>query len=223
MARSKKRAVVEYSAKNFLLSLAGLCLAGLVVWFGYVQFFTKGLEHLPVTMCENTVERDQVVQVLPQARSAEEASMHQNAGDDFTFYCHVVTSSASSLWGETRVRPVSKADWLESYRGSGGDKRIIRASADGIEAVAQLDPEDGVAAVYVPCAPPAVPSSDASEDYAVITEVSVRTYEDPKATGTALGQTLTDIAYQLTEHAYKLAECKESRDFPAKLPRYKDG
>ncbi|GHI04450.1 hypothetical protein [Streptomyces cellostaticus] len=38
-----------------------------------------------------------------------------------------------------------------------------------------------------------------------------------------LRQALTDFAYQLTQHAYKLAECKDSRGFPKELPRYKDG
>ncbi|MFE9095590.1 hypothetical protein [Streptomyces sp. NPDC007264] len=182
-----------------------------------MQFFTKGLEHLHAKICDGAVERNLVVQLLPPARSAEEGSEHRNSGDRLTYYCHVVTSSDSSLWGEARVRPVSKTDWLDGYRGSGGDNSIIRTSIDGIEALAQLDGEQ--AAVYVACVPPAVPSYNASEDYAVITRVEAS--GDVKATGMALRQALTDFAYRLTKHAYGLAECKVPRNFPEELPRYK--
>ncbi|MGW2720335.1 hypothetical protein [Streptomyces sp. NPDC001492] len=218
MAENRGPKATRHGAKGLLFSLTALSLAGVGIWFGYVQFFTKGLEHLPSKICGGTVERGMVIQVLPSARSAEEGSKRQNAGDDFTFYCHVVTSGDSSLWGEARVRPVSKTDWIKSYRGNGGDNQIIRTSVDGIEAVAQLDTEH--AEVYVPCVPPAVPSYNASEDYAVITTVEAD--GDVKATGTALRQTLTDIAYQLTKHTYKLAECQDPRDFPEELPRYGD-
>ncbi|GGL11936.1 hypothetical protein GCM10010094_86090 [Streptomyces flaveus] len=71
------------------------------------------------------------------------------------------------------------------------------------------------------CAPPVVPSYNASAAYAVITEVSIG--GDAKATGATLRQTLPDVAYRLTEHAYKLAECKAPRDFSEELPRYEDG
>ncbi|MFS4097454.1 hypothetical protein [Streptomyces sp. AF1A] len=43
-----------------------------------------------------------------------------------------------------------------------------------------------------------------------------------RVSGAALGQALTDFAYQLTRHAYDLAGCKGARDFPAQLPRYGD-
>ncbi|MEU0344691.1 hypothetical protein ABZ092_38630 [Streptomyces bobili] len=220
MAENKEQAAFRASAKGFLFSLTVLCLAGVAVWFGYMQFFTKGLEHLPAKVCEGTVERETVVDVLPHARSAEEGSDQHNSGDNLTFYCHVVTSGDSSLWGRAQIRPVSKDKWLASYRDSGGDNRIIRVSVNGIEAVAQLDPENTTAGVYVPCVPPVVPSYNTPEAYAVITEVSVG--GDTKATGGALRQALTDVAYRLTEHAYELAECKDSRNFPEDLPRYKD-
>lgn len=218
MAENRAPKETKHGAKLPLFRLAALCLAGVSIWFGYVQFFTKGLEHLPAKLCEGAVERDLVVQVLPSARSAAAGAKRQNSGDDLTFYCHVDTSGDSSIWSEARVRPVSEAEWIASYRGSGGDNGIIHSSADGIQAVAQLDTQQ--AEVYVPCTPPTVPSYNSSEDYAVITRVV--TAGEVKATGTALRQTLTDIAYQLAKHAYKLAECQGTHDFPRELPRYGD-
>jgi hypothetical protein len=220
MVENKKQTIIEYSVKRLFICVIAFCLTAVAIWFGYIQFFTKGLEHLPSKMCENTVDRDMVIDVLPSARSAKEGSDRQNSGDDLTFYCHVATSSDSSLWSQAGVRPVSKEKWLKSYRGSGGDSRIIRVSVDGIEAVARLDPEDTEAGVYVSCVPPTVPSYNASAAYAVITEVNVS--GDAKATGATLRQTLTDVAYRLTEHVYKLAECKAPRDFPDELPRYEN-
>ncbi|MGX4691709.1 hypothetical protein [Streptomyces sp. JNUCC 63] len=74
--------------------------------------------------------------------------------------------------------------------------------------------------MYVPCAPPGVPSYNASQPYAVVGEALV--YGRAKVTGVPLHQALTDFAYQLTKHAYKLAECKAPRDFPEQLPRYEE-
>nr|BFD84360.1 hypothetical protein StreXyl84_37610 [Streptomyces sp. Xyl84] len=221
MHESGRRALSQYTGKAFVFSLAGLCLAGLGVWFGYQQFFTKGLERLPSKVCEKTVQRDMVTRVLPEARSAQEGSRREKAGSDLTFSCHVVTSDDASLLGKAEVRPVSRTAWLKSYRGAGGEKRLVRVSADGVEALARVGDEDPVSAVYVPCTPPTVPPYNASEEYAVATEVTVSTYGKAAAvTGAALRQTLTDIAYRLTEHAYRLAECKAPRDFPEELPRY---
>ncbi|MEU8992133.1 hypothetical protein AB0C98_38140 [Streptomyces sp. NPDC048558] len=219
MAENRESTSTRYNAKGLLLGLTALCLAGVAVWFAYAQFFTKGLERLPSKICEGTVERDTVIQVLPSARSAEEGSKRGNPGDDQVFSCNVATSGDSSLLGRSWVRPVSKADWLESYGGSGGNSQVIHTSVGGIEALAQLDTEQ--AAVYVPCVSPALSSDNASDDYAVITRLEAG--GDLKATGAALRQNLTDIAYQLTKHAYKLAKCQGSRDFPGELPRYEDG
>ncbi|MER7478448.1 hypothetical protein ABTX60_12450 [Streptomyces sp. NPDC126510] len=221
MIESKKPATIEYSAKNFLFCVLGFCLAGFVAWFGYVQFFTKGLERLPTKVCEKTVDREMVIKVLPSARSAEEGADRHNSGDKLSFHCGVVTSSDSSLWAQAQVRPVSKEKWLSSYRGSGGGSRTAHVSLDGVEAVARLNPEATEAGVYVPCVPPVVPSYNASAAYAVITEASVG--GETHATGATLRQTLTDVAYRIAEHAYKLAECKAARDFPEELPRYEDG
>lgn len=215
MAENRESTSTRYNAKGLLLSLTVLCLVGVAAWFMYAQFFTKGLERLPAKICEGAVERDTVIQVLPAARSAEEGARRGNSGNDQVFSCHVSTSDDSSLLGRSWVRPVSKADWLASYGGSGGNNQVIHKSVGGIEALAQLDTEQ--AAVYVPCVSSALSSGDASDDYAVIT--SLEAGGDLKETGTALRQSLTDIAYQLTKHAYKLAECEGPRDFPEELPR----
>ncbi|MFF3329076.1 hypothetical protein ACFYWX_05860 [Streptomyces sp. NPDC002888] len=203
------------SGKGFLLGLLILCLVGGGTWL----FTIKGLYLLPEKMCEGTLERGMVTQVLPQVRSAEDGSGRRGGGESFSFSCYVHTSSNASLWGRAQVRPVFHEQWVESYRGS-GDHRIISVSADGIEALAQLEADDAVAALFVPCVPPVIPPYNASAPYAVITEVSVS--GDTEATGRTLGQALTDIAYSLTEHAYELAECKKARNFPEELPRYED-
>ncbi|MFG2120559.1 hypothetical protein [Streptomyces sp. NPDC048710] len=197
----------------FFVALGLFCGAG---WL----FLNKGLYLLPDKMCEGTLERDMVKEVLPRAQSADSGSDRQGAGDDLTFWCHVTTSDDVSLSGEARVQPASPEEWLEAYRGSGIRHRIIRVSVGDIEALAQIDPSADTSSVYVPCAPPGVPAYNASESYAVIGET--RVYGRPKATGVPLRQALTDFAYQLSKHAYKLAECKAPRDFPAELPRYKD-
>ncbi|MFC9464950.1 hypothetical protein [Streptomyces coelicoflavus] len=88
-----------------------------------------------------------------------------------------------------------------------------------IEALA-LTGSRATSSVYVPCAPPSVPSYEASQPHAVIGETWV--YGQAKATGEPLRQDLTDFAYQLAVHAYQLAECKAPRDFPKELPRYED-
>lgn len=72
--------------------------------------------------------------------------------------------------------------------------------------------------LYVFCAPPGAPSDNTSQPYAVVAEAGV---DGPaRAKGIPLRQALTDFAYQLTRHAYDLAECKGSRDFPEQVPRY---
>ncbi|MFJ3642481.1 hypothetical protein ACIPRD_22325 [Streptomyces sp. NPDC090108] len=182
------------------------------------MFLNKGLYLLPGKMCEGTLGRDTVKEVLPRARSADSGSDAQGAGDGFTFWCHVTTSDDVSLSGEAKVQPGSLDEWLDNYRGTGIRHRIIRVSAHGVEALAQTDPGAHTASVYVPCTPPGLTAKEASEPYAVVGET--RTYGDARATGTPLHQALTDFAYRLTEHAYKLAGCKAHRDFPERLPRY---
>ncbi|WP_306185880.1 hypothetical protein [Streptomyces sp. MK5] len=130
----------------------------------------------------------------------------------------MTTSSDSSLTGQARVQPASSGKWLKYYRGSGRQNPIIRVSTGGIEALALTGSGEATASVYVPCAPPSVPSYNASQPYAVIGEVRID--GRAKTAGMSLRQALTDFAYQLTEHAYKLAECRDHRAFPKELPRY---
>lgn len=161
-----------------------------------------------------------VTRVLPNARSADEGSHSRGVGAGLSFSCYVTTSNDSGISGEARVQAASSQEWLKHYRETGGNKKVIRMSAGAVEALAQIDSENGTASVYVPCTPPAVPEYNASEPYAVIGEARVDGGTD--ITGRPLRQTLTDFAYRLTEHAYELAECKDARDFPEELPRYED-
>ncbi|MFE0389441.1 hypothetical protein ACFW1F_36065 [Streptomyces bungoensis] len=181
----------------------------------------KGSERNP--LLEGTgrqfFSRDTVKEVLPSARSADSGSDIRGSGDDLHLWCHVDTSDDSWLSGEARVQPASRAEWLDYYGPSGG-QRVIRVSVGDIEALAQVGTHAATSSAYVPCAPPGVPKYNASEPYAVVSQVSIS--GPAKAKGVPLRQTLTDIAYQLTQHAYKLAECKDHRDFPQELPRYKE-
>ncbi|ARP71804.1 hypothetical protein LK06_019695 [Streptomyces pluripotens] len=96
----------------------------------------------------------------------------------------------------------------------------MTTSKDGVEALAQMDGDIGSASIYVPCAPANVEEGSASQAYALVAEAGVT--GKSRATGAELRQALTDFAYQLTQRAYGLAECKTPRAFPEQLPRYKD-
>ncbi|MFK4147958.1 hypothetical protein [Streptomyces sp. NPDC004065] len=197
----------------FLLVLGVFCGGG---W----MFLNKGLYLLPDRMCEDTLDRDTVKQVLPNVRSADSSANTQGAGDGLTFWCRVTTSSDSSLSGEARVRQVSRGQWLEYYRGAGERSRVVRVSVEGVEALARIDSGETTSAVYVPCTPPAVPEYNASRPYAVAAEA--RVYGPARAAGVPLRQALTDFAYRLARHAYHVAECEKRRELPRELPRYKE-
>lgn len=205
--------------KNARVILLFLVVLGLFCGGGWA-FLNKGLYVLPDKMCEGTLKRDTVKQVLPKARSADSGSDVQGSGSGLSFWCHVNTSNDSSLSGEARVQPVSREQWISDYRQFGGQHQIIRVSAGDMEALAQIDPSADTSSVYVPCVPSGLPERDASRPYAVIGES--RIYGSAKVTGVPLRQALTDFAYQLSRHAYELAECKGHRNFPAQLPRYED-
>ncbi|MFE9678621.1 hypothetical protein ACFYO5_31685 [Streptomyces sp. NPDC006259] len=202
------------TGRGFLLCLVVLSLLGGAAWI----FLIKGLYLLPEEMCDGTLKRSMVTQLLPQARSAKDGSDRRGTGDDFSFSCYVTTSNDSSISGQVDIRPISKDEWVKNYQGDGEDHSTVRISAKGVEAVAQLNADSPAAGVYVSCIPPVIPSYNASKPYAVVTEVTVA--GDTKATGSGLRQALTDIAYRLTKHAYELAECKDSHHFPEDLPRY---
>ncbi|WP_405950955.1 hypothetical protein OG588_36540 [Streptomyces prunicolor] len=204
------------SVKAFLLVLLFpvlFCGAG---W----AFLNKGLYLLPNKMCDGTLERDTVKQVLPKARSADSGFNSQGAGYNLTFSCHVTTSNDSILSGKAQVEPVSRDKWLESYRGSGKQNQLIRVSVGNIEALAQIDSSENTSSVYVPCTPPSVPSYNSTQPYAVVGETWISNPANTKSV--PLRQTLTDFAYQLAQHTYKLAECQGTHDFPQELPRYGD-
>ncbi|MFE1308768.1 hypothetical protein [Streptomyces sp. NPDC058755] len=116
-----------------------------------------------------------------------------------------------------RVDDASPQAWLSHYGGS-ADRRTVRVSSDGIEALAEVDGDRGSSSVYVPCVPRGVRAGDADQTYAVVAEANV--VGKTRVSGMALGQALTDFAYRLAEHAYQLAECENPRDFPEELPRY---
>ncbi len=197
----------------FFVALGLFCGAG---WL----FLNKGLYLLPARMCEGTLARDTVEQVLPRARSADSGSDRQEAGRRLSFWCHVTTSDDDSLSGEARVVQVSRDKWLDDYRNAGGRHRVLRVSVGDVEALAQMGPDGDTSSVYVPCDPPGLGPDEASQPYAVVGET--RTDGQARAAGVPLRQALTDFAYRLTEHAYKLAECDKPRDFPDELPRYRD-
>lgn len=219
MEQTQKRRTRFSSLGRGKMILLSLALLGLFCGAGWI-FENKGLYLLPKEMCDGVLARDTVKQILPGARSADSDSGSRGVGADLTLRCHVATSGDSSLSGEASVRQLSLDDWLDYYRSSGGAKRIIRVSAGDIEALAQIDPGGTTSSVYVPCSPPAVPEYNSGRSYAVVGETYV--YGSAKAKGIPLRQTLTDFAYRLSKHAYKLAECKTPRDFPKDLPRYKD-
>jgi hypothetical protein len=202
------------SVKTFLsilLILGMFCGAG---W----AFLNKGLYLLPNKMCDGTLERDTVKWVIPKARSADSGFDSQGAGDDITFPCHVTTSNDSIPSGKAQVEPVSRDQWLEYYRSSGKQNQLFHVSVGNIEALAQINSSANTSSVYVPCTPPFVPSYNSTQPYAVFGEAWIR--KSANAKSVPLRETLTDFAYQLTQHAYKLAECKKSRAFPKELPRY---
>jgi len=203
-------------ARVFLLFLIAL---GLFCGAGWI-FLNKGLYLLPDKMCEGALKRDAVKQMLPRARSADTRSRSHGTGDRLNFWCDVTTSNDSILSGEAQVEPLSSKRWLEYYRAPGGQTRIVHVSVGNIEALAQIDSDSNRSSVYVPCAPPDVPPGNASQSYAVVGEA----YIDGRAEaeGAPRRQALTDFVYQLTKHAYKLAECKAPVDFPRELPRYRD-
>ncbi|MGW5196706.1 hypothetical protein [Streptomyces spiralis] len=204
-----------HPVKGFLVSLVVLGLLGAAV----VLFFIKGLYLLPDKVCHAAVQRDIVIRTLPRARSADEWPDQGGAGRHFSFACRVSTSGHSILSGQVDPRDSSRTAWEDHY-GSLAGHQVVRVTAGGVEALAQTDGDKGSASVYVPCAPATVQEGTASHAYALVADAGVT--GKSRATGEELRQALTDFAYQLTEHAYKLAECKGALDFPEELPRYGD-
>ncbi|MFF6807840.1 hypothetical protein [Streptomyces sp. NPDC012616] len=213
--RGPEREATLKAAKGFLIGLVTCGLIGGAI----ALFFMKGLYLLPDKVCDGAVQRDIAIQSLPRARAAEEYSSQGGTGDNFDFYCNVSTSGDSTLSGMVDLRDAPRSAWEEHYGILSGN-HVIRVTRGGIEALAQTDNNSDISSVYVPCQPRNMKEDAGKQEYALIAEVRVR--GKSRATGGELRQALTDFAYQLTRHAYKLAECKEPRSFPAALPRYED-
>lgn len=207
------KAVKLLTVKDLSILLAVLVVIG----GGFFLFFIKGLYLLPDHVCGGAVQRSLVIKTLPSARSADEWAGQGGSGQNFSYGCRVSTSTPSILSGMVNMRAAAEADWRNSY-GSAAGHRVISVSAEGVEALAQMDGDASFASVYIPCTPVGVTEGNTSRPYALITDASIS--GKSKATGAALRQALTDFAYRLSTHAYKLAECKAPRDFPKELPRY---
>ncbi|MGM9443963.1 hypothetical protein ACTAF0_27490 [Streptomyces murinus] len=214
---ASRRGAPQYTAKALFLTLITMAIIGGCTFL----YFIKGLYLLPDKVCDGAARRDIAIRTLPHARSADQWADQGDTGGRFSFACRISTSSDSTLSGEVDLRGASEAAWVDSYGRLAG-KRVVRASKGELEALAQIDGDSrGSASVYVPCIPASVKESGAPHTYALVADVSVS--GKSRATGAERRQALTDFAYQLTEHAYKLAGCKEPRNFPEKLPRYEDG
>ncbi|WP_030377456.1 MULTISPECIES: hypothetical protein [unclassified Streptomyces] len=214
-SNAKGKSASQYNLKGLLL---GLVIVGLV-GAGVVFFFVKGLYLLPGKVCEKSVQRDIAVRALPRARVADQWADQHGSGRDFVFNCTVSTSGNSVLSGRVALQDTSASGWVDFYRQSAGH-HVVSVSKNGVEALAQTDSDRGFASVYVPCVPRDVEANTASDGFALVAQAQVS--GESRATGRELSQVVTDFAYQLSRHAYELAECKAQRDFPAELPRYED-
>ncbi|MEU8654010.1 hypothetical protein [Streptomyces sp. NPDC048737] len=204
--------------KNKKIAITGTATLALAIgaWFSYQEFFTKGLDNLPSRVCDEGVERDTVRRVLPDTRSAEEGADINGSGDSFIFSCRIYTANDSILSGEAKIQDSSQKTWEKYYKSYGGEPKgaTVQTSSDGIYALAKED----FASVYTPCVPNESRSDDASQEYALVTEV--RVIGESRTTGIDLHQALTDFAYQITRRAYSLGDCQSPQDFPEKLPRF---
>ncbi|MFH8726871.1 hypothetical protein [Streptomyces termitum] len=201
------------------LGVAGvICIATFCIAFGYVEFFTKGVERLPEKPCAGAVDRDLAVRVLPSSRKAEERGKltTSSAGlNAFTYWCYV-RAGDSLISGEAEAGVLTPGGWQEFERSRSPRTSV---SANGIHAFSSRD-DPTVAWVYVPCTPPShVGDRDAA--HSLVTEA--RTLGDTRARGEELRQIVVDFAYQLARHAYEAGECREPREFPVELPRIGTG
>lgn len=204
------------SSRHFAIGaviICGLIIGGL---FGYQQIFTKGLDRLPRKVCDGAVDRETAAHVLPDARSASEDGGVTGTGENFLFGCRVDTTGDSLVSGEVKVQDASVKSWSDFYKGYGGPEegKALHIATDEVRALSKTR----IASVYVPCVPRGMKASNARQSYALIAEV--RVVGGSRVKGAALRQDLTDFAYQLTEHAYKVGECQKAWAFPKELPGY---
>ncbi|MFI5877432.1 hypothetical protein ACIBAH_34380 [Streptomyces sp. NPDC051445] len=206
----KNTKFLTLGAATFALTIGG--------WFSYQHFFTDGLEKLPAKVCNESIKRETVIRILPQTRSAEEGADINGVGASFMFSCHIYTAGDSILSGEAQIQDSSQDAWESYYKSYGGKSKgpSKQASSGGIHALSRGD----FASVYVPCVPSGGKAEDASQAYALISEV--RVIGDSRAAGLDLHQALTDFAYELTQRAYVLGKCVNAQRFPTELPRFKE-
>ncbi|MFJ6943754.1 hypothetical protein ACISU4_03670 [Streptomyces wuyuanensis] len=200
--------------KNLVTAGIG-CLVALLLVFGYLEIFTKGIDRLPDESCSGAVDRETAARALPSARSAEErGKLHQDQLDGgFLFGCYVRTSGGSVISGEAESRDSTSDGWRDFYAENGNDKNPVEVSSGDIRALAHANR----AFVYVPCTPPGKKPGEAREAHALT--VDARTIGETRVHGRELRQVLIDFAYQLARHTYEAVDCQESRTFPKELPR----
>ncbi|NUW01384.1 hypothetical protein [Streptomyces sp. CAI 127] len=183
--------------------------------FGYVQVFTKGVDRLPERVCSGAVDRDIAVRVLPGTISATERGRKlDGAGEGSTFSCNVKTHGQDSiLSGDGSIHDVSEGDWLEGVEGR-ADASKLEVDHRGVHAVSYASQ----ASLYVPCTPAGRGPGEARSAYGLLVEA--RTIGDTAVTGDELRQEVTDFAYQILTHSYRIQGCQEGRTLPAELPRF---
>ncbi|RVU24479.1 hypothetical protein EOT10_15870 [Streptomyces antnestii] len=219
MNEVRNKFVVKKSSRDFVIGVVivcGLAIGGLV---GYQQIFTKGLDRLPDEVCDGAVDREVAAQVLPDARSASEDGSVTGTGENLFFGCRVDTTGHSLVSGEVKVQAVSAKSWSNFYEGYGGaeEGKALQVGVGEVRALSKTR----IASIYAPCAPRGVKASTARQPYALIAEV--RVLGESRVKGAALRQDLTNFAYQLTQHAYKVGECQDALTFPKEIPSYPSG
>ncbi|MDQ0833785.1 hypothetical protein QF032_005629 [Streptomyces achromogenes] len=206
----KNTKIIAFGATTLTLAFGG--------WFSYQEYFTNGLDSLPDRVCDQSVQRETVIHILPDSRSAQVGSGTNGSGYSFMYSCHIYGDGDSILSGEVQIQNSSQRSWENYYKSYGGKSEGLteQTSSDRIYALSKSD----FASVYAPCVPTGKNPGKASQAYALVSEV--RVIGESRATGVALHQALTDFAYGLTRHAYTAGKCKNIQDFPDELPRYRE-
>lgn len=219
---TEEKAIQLHTGRNIFIGLLLIAVVG----GGFFLFFNKGLYMLPDKVCDSSVDRGLAIRTLPLTRAAHHRTGQYRTGADFQYFCFVSTSSGSRMEGNVSIQDASDSEWADDHGPLAGH-RVVKTSKEGIRALAQIgeDANDSHASVYVACTTPLDPYGlDGTTDtkphtYALVTDADV--LGKTSATGSELRQNLTDFAYQIARHAYKLAKCQEPRHFPEQLPRYK--
>lgn len=198
--------------KNALLSIGAGCLLLAGGFAGYRFLFTNGLDELPHQVCSGAVDREIAIRALPPSRSAEEGDRSGTPGQHFFYSCYIYAGDDSTISGEAQASDSSVATWVNFYKGKRGGDKLVRVGQGPVQA---LSLPGGLVSVYVPCTPPRTDPGEAVQSYALVTEA--RTIGETRAKGEDLRQAVTDFAYAITKHAYRVGECQEHISFPANL------